>query len=415
MRPVLVSHPHAAAVSVAVARAFERAGRLSALVTGIAASREGLGGAALRGAAGLWPRTSNRLLDLPAARVRSLAGVELAARLVALVGTPSARPRRTYDTLFRLHDAAVAALSWPRDVAAVWAFEDAALRTFARAERAGAARILDVPAVHADAQRRLWSEEARRWPGAMSAALRVEPGWKAARKRAELSRADVVRVASAFARRTLEEADVRRPIMVAPYGFPLARFPARERPGVGPFTVLSVGAHDLRKGTPYLLEAWRRAGLKDARLRLVGPLRLSGAFLAGYRGLFEHVPHVARAGLGALYRDADLLAFPTLGDGFGLVIQEAMCSGIPVLTTPCGGGPECLDDGVEGWLVPPRDVDALVERLRWGAANRGRLAEMGRDARARAERFDERAAELVLLDGIDRALAAPSPSGALEG
>jgi glycosyltransferase involved in cell wall biosynthesis len=148
---------------------------------------------------------------------------------------------------------------------------------------------------------------------------------------------------------------------------------------------------------------------------MVGPLRLSGPFLAGYRGLFEHVPHVARAELGPLYRDADLLAFPTLGDGFGLVIQEAMCSGIPVLTTPCGGGPECLDDGVEGWLVPPADVDALVERLRWAAANRDRLAEMGRSARRRAERFDERAAEAALLEGIDRALATTAPSGALEG
>ena len=204
--------------------------------------------------------------------------------------------------------------------------------------------------MYADAQRRIWSEESRRWPGAMSSALHVEPGWKAERKRDELSRADVVRVASAFARRTLEEADVRRPIVVAPYGFPLGRFPARERPRAGPFTVVSVGAHDLREGTPYLLEAWRRAGLKDARLRIVGPLRLSGPFLAGYRGLFEHVPPVARAELGALYRDADLLAFPTLGDGLGLVIEEAMCSGTPVLTTPCGGGPECLDDGVEGWL-----------------------------------------------------------------
>ena len=180
--------------------------------------------------------------------------------------------------------------------------------------------------MHADAQRRIWSEESRRWPGAMSSALHVEPGWKAERKRDELSRADVVRIASAFARRTLEEADVRRPIVVAPYGFPLGRFPARERPRAGPFTVVSVGAHDLRKGTPYLLEAWRRAGLKDARLRIVGPAAPAGS--AGYRGLFEHVPPVARAELGALYRDADLLAFPTLGDGFGLVIQER-CAAAP--------------------------------------------------------------------------------------
>ena len=82
-----------------------------------------------------------------------------------------------------------------------------------------------------------------------------------------------------------------------------------------------------------------------------------------------------------------MFAFPTLGDGFGVVIQEAMCTGTPVITTPCGGGPECIDDGVDGWIVPPRDIDALVDRLRACAADRDRTYAVGKAARARAERF----------------------------
>jgi glycosyltransferase involved in cell wall biosynthesis len=151
--------------------------------------------------------------------------------------------------------------------------------------------------------------------------------------------------------------------------------------------VLAVGTHDLRKGTPYLLEAWRRAAIPEAELHLVGPLRLSQSFLEPYRGLFRHWPHVPKADLSARYSAADLVAFPTLGDGFGLVIQEAMSSGTPVVTTPCGGGPECIDDDVNGWLVPPRSIDALVERFRWCAANRDRTFAIGRQARARAERW----------------------------
>ena len=133
-------------------------------------------------------------------------------------------------------------------------------------------------------------------------------------------------------------------------------------------------------------------------------MRLSDEFLAPYRSGIEHVPHMPRDALAQEYAGADLLAFPTLGDGFGLVIQEAMCCGTPVLTTPCGGGPECIDDGIEGWIVPPRDVDALVERIRWAAANRDRLAEMGRAARRRAERYDEDAAGDLLVEGLERAL-----------
>jgi glycosyltransferase involved in cell wall biosynthesis len=158
--------------------------------------------------------------------------------------------------------------------------------------------------------------------------------------------------------------------------------------------------HDLRKGTPYLLEAWRRAALADAELTLVGPLRFSPSFLARYAGLFTHVPYVPRRELGAIYRGADLLVFPTLGDGFGLVIQEAMCSGTPVLTTPCGGGPECITDGVDGWIAPARDIDALVARLREGAADRDRLARFGRNARARAERWTWRDAGAALVKNL---------------
>ncbi|HXI55710.1 MAG TPA: glycosyltransferase family 4 protein, partial [Polyangia bacterium] len=85
------------------------------------------------------------------------------------------------------------------------------------------------------------------------------------------------------------------------------------------------------------------------------------------------------------YRAADLLVFPTLGDGYGLVIQESMACATPVVTTPCGGGPESITDGQTGWIVPPRDVDALVERLRFAAANRDKVFQVGLAARARAE------------------------------
>ena len=193
--------------------------------------------------------------------------------------------------------------------------------------------------------------------------------------------ATTVSVASEFTRQSLERLDLRVPVVVASYGFPVDQFPARVRRPSGPFRVLAVGTHDLRKGTPYLLEAWRRAEIPDAELHLVGPLRLSKTFLDRYAGTFHHRPHIPKSELGDQYAAADVLAFPTLGDGFGLVIQEAMCCGTPVITTPCGGGPECITDGVDGWIVPPRDVDALVQRLRECAADRDRTYAVGQAAR----------------------------------
>jgi glycosyltransferase involved in cell wall biosynthesis len=275
----------------------------------------------------------------------------------------------------------------------VYAYEDAARATFERAKRRGLARTWDLPLPHWRTLEAMRLEEAARWPGAMGERPRLEPDWKKRRKDAEMDLADAVVVASGFTRRSLEAAGCRKPIVEAPYGFPVDDFTPKSGPNEKPFTVLAVGTQDLRKGTPYLLEAWRRAALRDARLRLVGPMKLTGTLLARYQGLFEHVAHLARADLEQEYQAADLLAFPTLGDGFGLVMQEAMCCGTPVLTTPCGGGPECITDGVDGWLVPPRDVGALVERLREAAGDRERLFRMGMAARARAERYAWAAAE----------------------
>ncbi len=407
MPSVLVSHPHAATFANHVARGLERRGWLARYVTGVAAASGSFGEKALRWAGKSQKAALNRIIDgLPGRRLRALWAVEVAVRAAGSVAGRTATNWGTYDAIFVVHDAAVARISWPRGLEAVYAYEDAAQATFERAGRRGLTRIWDLPLPHWRQLEAMWVEEAARWPGAMGKRPRLDPDWKKRRKDSELDLADAVVVASGFTRRSLEEASCRRPILEVPYGFPVKSFTPKGGVATGPFTVLAAGTQDLRKGTPYLLEAWRRAGLRDSRLRIVGPMNLTGTFLARYQGLFEHVAHLARADLERVYQAADLLAFPTLGDGFGLVMQEAMCCGTPVLTTPCGGGPECITDGVDGWLVPPRDVDALVERLRQAAGDRDRLFRMGLAARSRAEQYPWPAAEERLAQAIADAVSA---------
>jgi glycosyltransferase involved in cell wall biosynthesis len=399
---VLVSHPHAAAFAVGVAGGLARAGRLSLFATGVAFKNGHWGECASDRLARRWPVLRNRVLsELPADRVRALPLVEIGARLAARAYGAVGGKLTTYDALFVAHDAAVALLSWPPQTGAVYAYEDAALRTFARAKRLDLQRIWDLPLPHYQTIEALWRAEAERWPDAFDRPLGGEPGWKRRRKDQELELATRIVVASGFTRQSLESLNVRASIAVIPYGFPVDLFVARRARPEGRFTVLSVGTHDLRKGTPYLLEAWRRAAIPDAELHLVGPLKLAKTFVDRYAGLFRHSAHVPKSDLGAHYGAADLLAFPTLGDGFGLVMQEAMCCGTPVVTTPCGGGPECITDGVDGWLVPPRDIDALVERFRDAAANREESFVIGVAARERAERWTWRDAGDALVRTLD--------------
>jgi len=324
---------------------------------------------------------------VPASKLRSLSWVESAARAVSWVAMAlGMKAPSPYDAMFTLHDRAVAALPWPR-ANAVYAYEDGALQTFRRAARLGLVRIWDLPSPHYSTVEAMWREEYRRWPQAVSSGPRIEPDWKKKRKDSELALATTVSVASAFTRSSLDGVGLQVPVTVTPYGFPIDDFLPKASLGDGRFTVLSVGSQSIRKGTHYLLHAWKQAGLKDARLRLVGTLQLAPSFLGRYEGLYEHVPHLPRRNLTSEYQAADLVAFPTLCDGFGLVMQEAMCCGTPVVTTRCGGGPECINDGENGWLVPDRSVDALVEVLRWAAANRERAFQMGQEARRRAERW----------------------------
>jgi glycosyltransferase involved in cell wall biosynthesis len=398
---VFVSHPHANPVSVAVAAAFARAGQLAAYFTGVAFGETGWTARVGTALAQWKPVLANRVLaGVPTDRLRPRLFVDLGARAPAPAAQAAGLRLASYDALFAAHDAAVAALPWPRDARAAYVYEDAALLTFRRAARAGLARFLDVSSLHHLTVEEIWQEEGRRWPGATEGPIHVEPEWKRRRKAAEAAIATRISVASDFTRASLERAGVTAPIITTPYGFPVDLFPARTQRPAGPFTVLAVGAQNLLKGTPYLLEAWKRAAIPNAELHLVGRVRLSKSFLDGYAGTFRHWPHVPRRDLAARYAAADVVVFPTLGDGFGLVIQEAMCCATPVVTTPCGGGPACITDGVDGWIVPARDADALVERLRAAAADRDQLFEVGRAARARAERWTWREAGAALIGAL---------------
>ena len=398
---ILVSHPHVAAVSAGVAQALARAGKLAGFVSGGVFRGESWSGRLAIALATRRPVIRNRVvMDLPKGRLHSLLAVELGARITASVMGRVGVRMKPYDAIFAAHDAAVAAMPWPRDTTAVYAYEDGALWTFRRARRDGIERIWDLPLPHYLTIERVLRDEFHRWPGAAVGPPHSEPPWKRHRKDGELALATKVSVASAFTKQSLDALELAAPVVVASYGFPVEAFAPRDRRPSGPFTVLSVGTHDLRKGTPYLLEAWKRAAIPHAELHLVGPLKLARSFLDGYADLFRHWPHVPKSELPARYAAADLCAFPTLGDGFGLVIQEAMCCGTPVLTTPCGGGPECITDGVNGWIVPPRDIDALVERLREAAADRERLFGMGQAARARAERWTWREAGAAFVSAL---------------
>lgn len=129
--------------------------------------------------------------------------------------------------------------------------------------------------------------------------------------------------------------------------------------------LLTIGQFIPRKGFDILLNA-AKALPKDTAICIVGgeptesyitlreELGLSQVYFQGFKKKDE---------LSKYYRAADLFVLPTREDIWGLVINEAMAYGLPVITTDrCGAGLELVEDGVNGYIVPVEDVDALTEK-----------------------------------------------------
>jgi glycosyltransferase involved in cell wall biosynthesis len=149
----------------------------------------------------------------------------------------------------------------------------------------------------------------------------------------------------------------------------------------GPLRVLCLGHVSLRKGTRYLLEAARRLGPGEVSISLVGGLAEEGqAILDRFARPGEYRGKVSRAGLRAVFAAHDVLVVPSIEDGGPATIPEAMAAGLPVIVTTNTFGPDLVEEGVTGLIVPPGDADAIADRLATLAANRNMARAMGEAA-----------------------------------
>jgi glycosyltransferase involved in cell wall biosynthesis len=179
-------------------------------------------------------------------------------------------------------------------------------------------------------------------------------------------------------------------IEVLPPGTDLERFrPPERRPsdGDGILRVLFVGGEFYRKGGDTLLEWFRRSPLAE---RCALDVVTRDGIPSSERVTVHRLGH-GKDRLAELFREADVFVLPTRAECFGLVLTEAMASGLPSVTTAVGGVPEVVEDGVNGLLVPPDDVaalDAALTRLLTDRTLRIRLGRQGR--KIAEERFDAR-------------------------
>jgi len=252
---------------------------------------------------------------------------------------------------------------------AVYAYEDGALDTFISAKKMGISCIYDLPIGYWRSARILLKTEQQRWPewAATLTGFR-DSEEKLTRKDNELKLADIIFVASSFTAKTLADYPGKLPdVRVIPYGFPpVAASREYLHPANRPLKLLFVGGLSQRKGIADLFAAVKNIGSK-VELTIVGR-KTNAECPALDEALKRHkwIASLPHEEVLELMRENDVLVFPSLFEGFGLVITEAMSQGTPVITTDRTAGPDLITHNENGWIVQAGSTEALqlqIEKL----------------------------------------------------
>lgn len=276
----------------------------------------------------------------------------------------------------------------------VHAYEHAALETFKKAGDLGIVKILEQTSQHYQFYTQILNDQVEKYPELKSDYNEQVSGElfdkRNQRKALELQLADFIICNSSFTRDTLTQANIDfKKIILVPLAYPKPIQYLPKQNTLEKVNFLYAGSLSLRKGTHILINVWRNrfASTPNASLILVGKNLLPDSFINNLPDNVKILDFVDQNTLTTLYDNADVFVFPTLADGFGMVITEAMARGLPVLTTRNSAGPDLIEDGYDGLLINAGNADELADKMQWCLHNTKALESMRERAIKKAEKW----------------------------
>ena len=273
----------------------------------------------------------------------------------------------------------------------VYCYEDGALETFRAAKKVHSKCLYELPIGYWRSAHSIFIEESQlqqEWAPTLSGLS--DSSRKLERKDEELRLADRIFVASTFTRRTLEQCPFPiAPISVVPYGadIGICSSPQKTTKPSDPLRILFVGGLGQRKGLSYLLEAIKTLR-PSVHLTLIGRKSVDSCRpLDMATDTHRWIPSLPHEDILREMRNHDVFVFPSLFEGFGLVITEALSQGLPVITTPNTCGPDVISEGVDGFIIPIRDSEAIAEKIELLLRDRNLLAAMSEAAQEKARQL----------------------------
>lgn len=349
-----------------LARELHASGHLQALYTG-------------------YPRFKLKDERLPEVKVRSFPWVQTPYMALNRWGVAGKRTNRMLEYVGKLALDRYVALHL-RDCDVFVGLSGSGLQSGRRIHALGGKYVCDRGSAHIRVQDELLHAEHDRWgvpfQGIDPRVIDLEC--------AEYEEADCITVPSQFAMRSFLDAGVPfEKMRLLPYGVNLSRFVPAKRPANDRFDVLFVGAMSLQKGVPYLLQAFSKLGHPRKTLHLVGSVSPELIELMKARGLWsEHIRvwgHVQQQELKHIMSSSHVMVLPSIQEGFGMVMAQAMACACPVVASLHTGAPDLFEDGVEGYVVPVRDADTLAQRLQTLADQPQLREQMSQRALARVQ------------------------------
>ena len=246
-------------------------------------------------------------------------------------------------------------------------------------------------------------EEEKRWPGWSTRVSEVPEAYFHRREK-EWALADRVLVNSDFCHQALVKQGVPpEKLVVVPLCFESGVKGQKTGNGGGrdanaKLRVLYLGQVILRKGIQYFIEAAKLLEHEPIQFDVVGPIGISDSAIASTPKNMTFHGRATRDQTTNWYQQSDVFVLPTLSDGFAITQLEAMSYGLPVVATPSCGA--VVSDGVDGFIVPPCDADALAKTFQRYIAENGLLEQQGNAALVKVRQFtlDQLAANLKALE-----------------
>jgi starch synthase len=264
------------------------------------------------------------------------------------------------------------------------------------ANKMGKITVVEVVNSHVEYQEEVLKEEHKRLN------LPWEPFHKKDKERRlkEYDAADYILLPSEFVKQSFLAKGFREEkLLKVPYGFAI---PVQKDSNLvkshATFNVLYVGSISVRKGVRYLIEAFKMLEMPNKKLIIVGPkTQISGIEDLEITADIEFVGVLKGTDLEKAYQSADVFCLPTIEDGYGLVLGEALSYGLPLITTTNSGGIDLISEGIEGFIVPIRDAVAIHKKLKLLSSNRELLTKMKMAAQHKSARINGWEASGIIL------------------